>query len=145
MPTDETWPYPSFADMRPYHPDQISFMGQAWHTTEERTYNDTINLLILKESPHATMRAFSISQIGGVSSSAPSNRGLAEPHTRAPAVLRHQAYGDAGQNYKNIAGLVKSLTGMPFVEVSNEGCPPPSAAGGDGASAVLSRLYRALV
>ena len=65
MPTDETWPYPSFADMRPYHPDQISFMGQAWHTTEKLTFNDTLNLLIPKESPRASLRAFSTSQIGG--------------------------------------------------------------------------------
>ena len=65
MITDETTPYPGFADLRPYHPEAVSFLGQAWHTTQKHTYNDTVNLLILKESPHATLRAFSISQIGG--------------------------------------------------------------------------------
>ena len=65
MPTAETSPYAGFADLRQYHPEQVSFLGQAWHTTQKRTYNDTLNLLILKESPRATLRAFSTSQIGG--------------------------------------------------------------------------------
>jgi len=111
--TDETAPYPGFADLRPYHPDEVSFLGQAWHATEKHTYNDTLNLLILKESPKATLRAFSVSQIGG-------------------------AYGDGGQNYKNIAVLVKSLVGMPFVEVSSYGCP---ASAGRSAMGMASRLW----
>ena len=102
MPTDETYPYPGFADLRPYHPDEISFLGQAHHLTAKRTYTDTVNLLILKESPTANLRAFSTSQIGG-------------------------AYSDGGQNYKNIVVLLKSLAGMPFVEVSNVGCPKPTS------------------
>ena len=65
MPTAETAPYPGFADLRPYHPEQVSFLGQAWHATEKLTFNDTLNLLILKESPRASLRAFSTSQIGG--------------------------------------------------------------------------------
>merc|ERR1711918_24766 len=81
-PTAES-PY-GFGDLRPYHPTEVSFIGQAYHLTEKRTYTDTINFLILKESAMATMKAFSISQIGG-------------------------AYGDAGQNYKNIVVLLKSL------------------------------------
>ena len=31
-------------------------------------------------------------------------------------------YSDAGQNYKNIAVLLKSLPGMPFTEVTSRGC-----------------------
>ena len=63
-------PYPGFADLRPYHGKSMghhhpSFLGQAWHTTQKFTFNDTLNLLILKESPRATLRAFSTSQIGG--------------------------------------------------------------------------------
>ena len=123
MSTFETAPYPGFADLRPYHPEQVSFLGQAWHATCADTYvpgppccflravrtggagqlapgpharyvrttraspgravrtayrvvhhrhatqkltlNDTLNLLILKESNKATLRAFSTSQIGG--------------------------------------------------------------------------------
>ena len=64
-PTAETAPYPGFADLRPYHPEQVSFLGQAWHATQKLTFNDTLNLLILKESPRATLRAFSTSEIGG--------------------------------------------------------------------------------
>ena len=63
-------PYPGFADLRPYHGKSMghhhpSFLGQAWHTTQKFTFNDTLNLLILKDSPRATLRAFSTSQIGG--------------------------------------------------------------------------------
>ena len=35
------------------------------HATQKLTFNDTLNLLILKESNKATLRAFSTSQIGG--------------------------------------------------------------------------------
>ena len=35
------------------------------HATQKLTFNDTLNLLILKESPQASLRAFSTSQIGG--------------------------------------------------------------------------------
>ena len=31
-------------------------------------------------------------------------------------------YSDGGQNYKNIAVLLKSLPGMPFTEVTSRGC-----------------------
>ena len=63
-------PYVGFADMRPYHGESmghhhVSFLGQAWHATQKLTFNDTLNLLILKESPQASLRAFSTSQIGG--------------------------------------------------------------------------------
>ena len=96
MPTAES-PY-GFGDLRPYHPDAASFIGQAWHLTEKATYNDTLNFLILKDSPNATMRTFSISQIGG-------------------------AYGDDGQNYKNIAVLLKSLNES-YTELEHQGCDP---------------------
>ena len=58
--------------------------------TQKRTYLDTLNLLVLSGSKPAYLDAFSISNIGG-------------------------AYGDAGQNYKNIAVLVKSL-GFAYAE-----------------------------
>ena len=60
-------------------------------------------LLLLKEAPSATLKAFSTSQIGG-------------------------AYGDAGQNYKNIAVLLKALPNMPFTELQAEGCSATTAA-----------------
>jgi len=100
MPTAES-PY-GFGDLRPYHPDAVSFIGQAFHQTEKKTYTDTINFLLLKESGSATLRAHSISQIGG-------------------------AYGDDGQNYKNIAVLLKSLN-VSFIELEHEGCDPAPAA-----------------
>ena len=67
-----------FGDLRPYHPEAVNFIGQAWHKTAKYTYTDTINYLIYappKDAPGASsMKVFSISQIGG-------------------------AYGDAGQKY----------------------------------------------
>jgi len=120
MSTFETAPYPGFADLRPFHPEQVSFLGQAWHATQKLTFNDTLNLLILKESPHATLRAFSTSQIGG-------------------------AYGDGGQNYKNIAVLLKSLPGMPFKEGTSSGCQRPARRGLGLASGSLWSVASLLV
>ena len=42
------------------------------------------------------------------------------PEPGANLYLRR--YGDAGQNYKNIAVLLKSLPGMPFTEGTSRGC-----------------------
>ena len=107
MPTAED-PY-GFGDLRPYHPDQVSFIGQATHLTEKKTYTDTIDLLLLRDSPSATLKAFSKSQIGG-------------------------AYGDAGQNYKNIAVLLKALPKMPFTELQAEGCSSATTAAVESSS-----------
>ncbi|KAL1521298.1 hypothetical protein AB1Y20_020967 [Prymnesium parvum] len=90
-----------FGDLRPYHPDVVFFIGQAWHKTAKYTYTDTVNYLIYappKDAPNSSkMKVHSISQIGG-------------------------AYCDAGQNYKNIVVLVKSLN-IPFEELASNGCP----------------------
>ena len=90
-----------FGDLRPYHPDTVNFIGQAWHKTAKYTYTDTLNYLIYappKGSPQSsTMKVHSISQIGG-------------------------AYCDDGQNYKNIVVLIKALK-VPYKELSAEGCP----------------------
>jgi hypothetical protein len=98
-PTAES-PY-GFGDLRPYHPEAVHFIGQAWHKTAKYTYTDTVNYLIYAPSlttPNSSvMKVHSISQIGG-------------------------AYGDAGQNYKNIVVLIKALN-VPFTELSAVGCP----------------------
>ena len=98
-----------FGDLRPYHPDTVSFIGQAYHTTQRHIYNDTLNFLIYAPDPAkpsaSRMRVFSISQIGG-------------------------AYCDDGQNFKNIVVLLKSL-GYPFKEINNAGCPPKDGHKGD--------------
>ena len=97
LPTAES-PY-GFGDLRPYHPEAVSFIGQAEHLTSNHTYIDTLNFLLLKESANAAMlKAFSISRIGG-------------------------AYGDDGQNFKNIVLLLNSL-GLEYKELEFEGCSP---------------------
>lgn len=94
-----------FADFRSFG-IPVHFMGQAWHETAKYTYKDTINYLIYAppaNSPNSSvMRVHSISQIGG-------------------------AYGDDGQNYKNIVVLVKAL-GIEYTELSAVGCPAVSEA-----------------
>merc|ERR1719273_584118 len=86
-------------DLTPYNLS-VSYIGQVWHTTKVKHYNDTIDMTIGPNEKHptgSTLKIFSISQIGG-------------------------AYGDAGQNYKNIAQVVKAL-GHPYTEVNVMGCP----------------------
>ena len=104
-----------FADLRPYHISrsggrEVHFLGQAWHETEKHTYNDTVNLLVMSLGKGTILEAFSISQVGG-------------------------AYGDDGQNFKNIAVLVKGLKKLGYgeaelsaivSEAEHEGCPPPA-------------------
>ncbi len=107
MPTAES-PY-GFGDLRPYHVSGALFIGQAWHLTKKRQFNDTLNFLIYSvntdsEEPAKTrLRALSISQIGG-------------------------AYCDAGQNFSNLATLFKAL-GVPYTEVGHLGCEPPQENG----------------
>ena len=45
--------------------DGLPFPFAEDDATQKLTFNDTLNLLILKESNKATLRAFSTSQIGG--------------------------------------------------------------------------------
>jgi len=96
-------PYTGFGDLRPFHPKDVSFIGQAFHATKKQIYNDTMNFLIYAPTPQlpanttSTMLVHSISQIGG-------------------------AYCDDGQNYKNIAVLLNSL-GFRYDELSSTGCP----------------------
>jgi hypothetical protein len=83
-----------FADLRPYKKD-VDFIGQVHHmTTGPARYNDTIDITIAPRQCEAEtdapcsasgsiIHAFSLSLIGG-------------------------AYGDNGQNYKNIAMVIKS-------------------------------------
>jgi len=79
----------------------VSFIGQAFHATLKRIYNDTLNFLIYAPKPDqpnaSRMQVHSMSQIGG-------------------------AYCDEGQNYKNIGVLLKSL-GFAFRELQSMGCP----------------------
>jgi hypothetical protein len=76
----------TFADLRVYHPPgNPDFIGQAWHTTKNGLYNDTINFTLTPTGSGSTrLVAFSISQIAG-------------------------AYGDDGQNYFNIVQLLNSV------------------------------------
>jgi hypothetical protein len=75
-----------FSDLRPYNitPD---FLGQAWHTTVNGMYNDTVNMLLTPSDDGKSTSVFatSVSQIGG-------------------------AYGDNGQNYYNIYQLFNSIS-----------------------------------
>eukprot|EP00466_Bigelowiella_natans_P002071 jgi/Bigna1/90382/estExt_fgenesh1_pg.C_690017 len=93
------------ADLRPYGVG-VSFIGQTIHTTAKRIYNDTINFTIFKKNESAaTVNVFSISQIGG-------------------------AYGDDGQNFKNIAVLMKDVYAKLNLEFSythaDSSCPEPA-------------------
>jgi hypothetical protein len=52
--------------------------------------------------------------------------------------VRLYRFGDAGQNYKNIAVLLKSLPGMPFTEGASRGCQRSGRAGAGSASELWS-------
>eukprot|EP00040_Diaphanoeca_grandis_P038628 m.256924 g.256924 ORF g.256924 m.256924 type:complete len:177 (+) comp34830_c0_seq1:1-531(+) len=90
-----------FANLKPFAIDV--YIGQAHHLTEKKTFTDTINFNVANNmDADGQLKAFSISQIGG-------------------------AYGDSGQNFKNIIGLVKG-TGLKYTITSNEGCPAAAPA-----------------
>ncbi|GAB5369989.1 hypothetical protein AAMO2058_001453500 [Amorphochlora amoebiformis] len=83
----------------------VSFIGQAIHTTAKRIYNDTINFAVQRSTVLPTeVMVFSTSQIGG-------------------------ALCDAGQNFKNIVTVMKSVCkqlGVEFSYVHVDGsCPEP--------------------
>ncbi|KAJ1403923.1 hypothetical protein B484DRAFT_457444 [Ochromonadaceae sp. CCMP2298] len=75
----------TFGDLRPYAKG-VDFIGQAWHTTINLLYNDTINFLLKPQEggKSTAVYAVSISQIAG-------------------------AYGDDGQNWFNIDQLFSSI------------------------------------
>jgi hypothetical protein len=77
--TAETNGKPGFADLRQYNLT-AQFIGQLWHSTPSLAFNDTLNLVVYKDS----LTIFSISQIGG-------------------------ALGDQGQNYKNIWTVYQAI------------------------------------
>ena len=91
----------TFETMRSKNPH---FLGQAWHLTENRRWNDTLNFLLQEEDGgHSTgVVSFSISQIAG-------------------------AYGDMGQNFFNLKQLFDSIQWESAYELTNldASCPPP--------------------
>ena len=92
-----------FGDLRQYNID-ADFIGQAFHTTDNKEYVDTVNMVLYPISKgSARIKAFSISQVGG-------------------------AYGDDGQNYYNIWNLFTNVFGadtkLSHVDMS---CPSPKA------------------
>ena len=103
-----------FSDLRPYNLS-VDFIGQTHHLTYKRQFTDTqdytISSTTYQGAPAVAIKAFSISQIGG-------------------------AYGDAGQNYKNlyegcVFGLAKSTAARLYlwhfhVENADDSCPPPA-------------------
>lgn len=96
-----------FSDLRPYN-ISVDFLGQAWHTTANLVYNDTMNILLAPSAdlPRNTkVTSFSISQIGG-------------------------AYGDAGQNWFNSWQLFESIKWEEGYRMANAdgSCPPPAPA-----------------
>lgn len=74
-----------FTDLRSRSTSE-HFLGQAYHTTENRKFNDTLNFLISSRDRgrSSSVTAFSISQIGG-------------------------AYTDSGQNFYNLHQLFDKL------------------------------------
>ena len=90
-------------DLRPYD-KPVDFIGQAWHTTTNLMYNDTMNFLIKAEDDGASsvVYAFSISQLAG-------------------------SYNDEGQNYFNIVQLMESIewTSKTFMTHLDSSCPAP--------------------
>merc|ERR1719345_492998 len=84
-----------------------SFVVQAIHTTAKHLYNDTLNFAVSPPGDHGQSRnavilhAFSHSQ---------------------DFIKGNFAYGDHGQNYKNIVMLVKSLGLWDYTETTIFGC-----------------------
>jgi hypothetical protein len=94
----------TFGDLRPYD-KPVDFIGQAWHTTMDLQYNDTMNMLLTPVDGGTSVYAFSISQIAG-------------------------AYGDEGQNYFNVVQLfdsIKWLAGDYDLSQVDDSCPAPWA------------------
>ena len=92
--------------MQPYS-SSTDFVVQAIHQTAKHTYNDTLHFAVSPgtKSKFVTVHAFSHSQ---------------------DFIQGNFAYGDHGQNYKNLKTLIKS-TGFDFSEESLFGCPANSS------------------
>jgi hypothetical protein len=83
---------------------ETSFVVQAIHETAKKLYNDTMHFAATADDAgNTTLLVFSHSQ---------------------DLIDGNFAYGDHGQNYKNIITLVKALK-MPFSEETLMGCPAP--------------------
>ena len=94
----------TFGDLRPYDMP-VDFIGQAWHTTTNLMYNDTLNFLLTAVEDGTSVYAFSISQLAG-------------------------SYGDEGQNYFNIIQLFDSVqwqAGSYEMSHVDNSCPPPAS------------------
>lgn len=94
----------TFGDLRPYD-KPVDFIGQAWHTTANLMYNDTLNFLVaaVDEGKSTQVTGFSISQLGG-------------------------SYGDEGQNYYNLVQLMDSVSWKKQYEMehADSSCPEPN-------------------
>ena len=82
---------------------------QAIHTTAKRTYNDTLHFAVTPGGAHnaTVIQAFSHSQ---------------------DFISGNFAFGDHGQNYKNIVLLIKSVMaslGLGYTQTTVFGCPEP--------------------
>ena len=91
-----------FGDLRKYS-KPVDFIGQAFHTTKNGKYVDTINMTIapIDGGQSSQIVAFSISQIGG-------------------------AYGDDGQNYYNIVSLIQATFPGASPHHIDDSCPASS-------------------
>ncbi|GMI11031.1 hypothetical protein TrRE_jg11861 [Triparma retinervis] len=97
-----------FADLRPFGAP-ADFIGQAFHATANGLYVDTVNFNLspTEDGGGTVVRAFSTSQVGG-------------------------AFGDDGQNYYNIVGLLTEVDfGGDKADVNDfvnvdESCPKPA-------------------
>ena len=101
----------TFGDLRPFGAP-VDFIGQAWHTTINKMYNDTVNFNLLSvpltaDKNGTRVTAFSVSQLAG-------------------------SYCDAGQNYWNIVQIIKGTVweGLDAEDVIFEhvgdSCPEPT-------------------
>ena len=86
--------------VQPWSSD-TDFVVQAIHETTKRQFNDTMHLAVQQKGEGSVLFAFSHSQ---------------------DFIKANFAFGDHGQNYKNLALLVKSLPHK-YVETSLFGCP----------------------
>merc|ERR1712194_215120 len=92
-----------FGDLSKFHiPDGVQYIGQVHHfTSGPKHYEDTIDFTIYDRQPASgsSIHAFSLSLIGG-------------------------AYGDNGQNYKNIVTAMKAFGKYSKLDVDHS-CPAP--------------------
>ena len=80
-----------------------TFVLQGTHVSQKETYVDVLHIAVAPSPTGATVYAFSHSQ---------------------DFIAGNFAYSDRGQNYKNLALLIKSL-GLKYTEKTLFGCPIP--------------------